>query len=231
MRKIAALLLLIFVPLAAQVTMEEVGALSDQMDKASDAFRSYKFEKSIDILNSLIATLDEWDKNGSLQESDEALCKKALEIRGVSYFHLGKDQNSKEDFTRLIRMDPDLNPEITSSSKIMRYYNTIRDSMAGSLVLLVSPPDASVTIDGKPYPGNRTIRLLEGLHVLKASAMGYNTFSKEIQVQAGKSVQETVNLRPNARRVYFFIKPGGAKLFVDGKFAGSADIPASRKAE
>ena len=231
MRKIAALLLLIFVPLAAQVTMEEVGALSDQMDKASDAFRSYKFEKSIDILNSLIATLDEWDKNGSLQESDEALYKKALEIRGVSYFHLGKDQNSKEDFTRLIRMDPDLNPEITSSSKIMRYYNTIRDSMAGSLVLLVSPPDASVTIDGKPYPGNRTIRLLEGLHVLKASAMGYNTFSKEIQVQAGKSVQETVNLRPNARRVYFFIKPGGAKLFVDGKFAGSADIPASRKAE
>lgn len=231
MRKIAALLLLSVLPLAAQVTMEEVGALSDQLDKASDAFRSYKFDKSVEILNSLIATLDEWEKSGSLQESDEALYKKALEIRGVSYFHLGKDQNSKEDFARLIRMDPDLNPEITSSSKIMRYYNTIRDSMAGSLILLTSPSDASVTIDGKSFSGNRTIRLLEGLHILKASAMGYNTFSREIQVQAGKSVQETVSLRPNARRVYFFIKPGGAKLFVDGKFAGSADTPASGRAE
>lgn len=231
MKKILALLILLAVPAFAQVTMEEVGTLSDKLDKASDLFRSYKFDKSVETLNSLIATLEDWEKNGSLQESDEALFKKALEIRAVSFFHLGKEQNAREDFARLIKMDPDLNPEITSSSKILRYFNTVRDSMAGSLTLATTPPDADVTIDGKTFSGNRTIRLLEGLHLLKASSMGYNSFTKEIQVQAGKPIQETVSLKPNARKVYFFLKPQGAKLFVDGKLAGSADVPASSRDE
>jgi hypothetical protein len=228
-RAFSVLLMLLAIPVLAQVVMEEVGTISDQIEKAGDSFKVYKFDKTVEILNGIISTLEEWEKNGSLQESDEALYKKALELRAVSYFHLGKDQNSKEDFTKLIRLDPDYNVEITSSTKILRLYNTIKDGMAGALILEIYPSDADLSIDGKSYSGNKTARLLEGLHVLKASSMGYNSFSKEIQVFAGKSVSETITLKPNARKVYFFIKPQGAKLFVDGRLAGSADVPAAKK--
>ncbi|HNQ78310.1 MAG TPA: PEGA domain-containing protein [Acidobacteriota bacterium] len=231
MKKILALLLLTALPAPAQVIMEEVGTLSEQLDKAGDQFRSYKFEKSVQTLSTLISTLDDWEKNGSLQESDEAVYKKALEIRAVSYFHLGREQNAREDFSRLVKLDPDVSPEITSSSKILRFFNTVRDSMAGSLVLTVTPHDAEITIDGKAFAGSRTIRLLEGLHILKASAMGHNSFTREILVAAGKSVEESISLKPNARKVFFFIRPQGAKLFVDGRLAGSADVAASEKPE
>lgn len=231
MKRILLLLLIISLPAASQVIMEEVGTLSEQLEKAGDQFKSYKFEKSVQTLNSLIATLEDWEKNGSLQESDEAVYKKALEIRAVSKFHLGREQDAKDDFTRLVRLDPDINLEITSSSKILRMFNSVRDGMAGSLFLSVTPPDAAITIDGKSFTGNRTIRLLEGLHVLKVSSMGYNSFTKEVVIQAGKTVEESASLKPNARKVFFFLRPQGAKLFVDSRLAGSADAAASTRPE
>ena len=60
-RLFGTLIILFAAPLWAQVVMEEVGTLSDQLEKAGDAFRSYKFEKSVETLNSLIATLEEWE--------------------------------------------------------------------------------------------------------------------------------------------------------------------------
>lgn len=233
MKKLILTVTLMTFHLFGQVVMEEVGVLSEELQKAGNNFKNYKFEKCLENLNKLLPTLEEWEKGGRLQESDELLYKKALELRAVSYYHLGKEQNSRDDFMKLIKLDPNYNLEATSSTKILRVFNSTRDGICGTLLLDVEPEDAEVEIDGKIYNirFNDILKLMEGIHIIKISQAGYDSYSKEIQISAGESISEIVGLKPNARKVHFFLTPQGAKLFIDGHFAGSADLPADNKDE
>lgn len=232
MKKIFFLILIaISFPFLCQIIVEEIGVSGDQIEKASDLFRNYKFEKVVDILTPLISNFQNQEKEGRLQERDEHFFKKALELRAISYFNLGKESLSKEDFIALIKLDSNYILESTSSTKIARFFNSIRESLCGVLNLDVSPQECAVTIDGKDFTSKYSIYLLEGIHILKVEMMGYEPFSKEINISSGTTTSQSVKLKPNSRKVYFFIKPQGAKLFINGKFSGSADSKASAKAE
>lgn len=225
------LLILSFLTIAisSQIIVEEIGVASEQIDKASELFKNYKFEKVIETLSPLISNFQGQEKEGRLQENDENFFKKSLELRAISFFNLGKEFLSREDFENLLKLDSNYNIEFTTSTKISRFYNSIRDSLCGILTLDVSPSDSIITIDSKSYKQKDVIYLLEGIHILKVEMMGYDSFTKEINILSGKSVQETVKLKPNSRKVFFFVKPKGAKLFIDGRFAGSADKKASSR--
>jgi serine/threonine-protein kinase len=63
------------------------------------------------------------------------------------------------------------------------------DSAYGRLVLDVRPPDAEIFIQEQNAPvpkGSRTVELLEGSYHLRATAPGYDTEFRVIQIQAGK---------------------------------------------
>jgi len=218
-------------PFICQITVEEIGVSGDQIEKASDLFRSYKFEKVVDTLTPLILNFQNQEKEGRLQESDEHIFKKALELRAISYFNLGKESLSREDFTALIKLDSNYILESTSSTKIARFFNSLRESLCGVLNLDISPQESIVTIDGKDFTSKPSVYLLEGIHILKVEMMGFDSFSKEINITSGTTTNQSVKLKPNSRKVYFFIKPQGAKLFINGKFSGSADSKASTKTE
>ncbi len=230
-RLILLILFLSSVNFLCQISIEEIGVFSEQIERASDLFRCYKFEKVVETLTPLISNFQLEEKEGRLQERDEHIYKKSLELRAVSFFHLGKENFAKEDFISLIKLDPNYILESTASTKIMRFYNSLRENLCGILNLDVSPSESIVTIDSKNYVSKSSIYLLEGLHILKVEMTGYDLFTKEINIVSGQTVVQSVKLKPNSRKVYFFIKPQGAKLFIDEKFAGSADLKASLKEE
>ncbi|MCX7829983.1 MAG: hypothetical protein N2445_02855, partial [Acidobacteria bacterium] len=104
--KIILLATLLSIKFLCQIVVEEIGVSAEQIEKASDYFRNYKFEKVIETLTPLISDFQNQEKEGRLQERDEHLYKKSLELRAISYFNLGKESLSKEDFTALIKIDP-----------------------------------------------------------------------------------------------------------------------------
>lgn len=223
------ILLLLTIAISSQIIVEEIGVASEQIDKASELFKNYKFEKVIETLSPLISNFQGQEKEGRLQENDEDFYKKSLELRAISFFNLGKESLSREDFTNLLKLDPNYNIQFTTSTKISRFYNSIRESLCGFLILNFSPSDSIITIDSKSYKQKDVIYLLEGLHILKVEMMGYDSITKEINITKGVSLQETIKLKPNSRKVFFFVKPKGAKLFIDDRFAGSADEKAASR--
>ncbi len=230
MRRFLFLIFIIFsTALFCQIEIEEVGVISETLDKAMDLFKNYKFEKCYQEINPIVESFKKSEDQGKLQSSDEPLYKKSLELRGVSSFLLGKETEAKEDFAKIIKLDPNHNLEITSSTKITRFYDTIRDSLCGVLNISVEPEEANLVIDSKVFNHKMPIYLLEGLHIIKVELLGYDSFSKEIRISSSETLQESVKLKPNSRKVYFFIKPKGTKLIIDDKFSQSADVNSSEK--
>jgi tetratricopeptide (TPR) repeat protein len=212
-----------------QIEIEEVGVINEEFDKAMDFFKNYKFEKCYQKINPIVESFKSSEDAGKLQSNDESLYKRSLELRGVSLFMLGKETEAKEDFSKIIKLDPNHNLEITGSTKITRFYNSIRDSLCGILNISIEPEEATLTVDSKAFNHKMPIHLLEGLHIVKVELLGYDSFSKEIRINPSETVSESVKLKPNSRKVYFFIKPKGAKLIIDDKFFQTADINSSEK--
>lgn len=228
---ILTLLSFFFLKLFCQVEIEEIGIIPETIEKASEFFKSYKYEKSIELLTPLINSLENKLATGSLQDSDEFYLKKIYELRGISLYLTGKENLSKNDFEKLIKLDPNYQLEATTSTKINKLFNSIRSSICGILTLKTVPEEAKVFIDSKFYEKKEGIYLLEGLHRIKIEANGYDSFEKVIEITANREMIETVKLKPNSRKIYFFLNPYGTKLFVDGTLAGIANIKATNKNE
>ena len=73
-------------------------------------------------------------------------------------------------------------------------------SVTGQLTVQVSPADASVVIDGQPWPvspGQDTVvvDLSEGRHVIQVRRPGYVGYLTEVEVRPGETTTVNVNLR------------------------------------
>lgn len=225
--------LLLSCAVLAQVVVEEVGAIQDAFAKAQADMQAYRFAQAVQGLDPVVRTLTEWEQGGRLQPSDEALLQRALELRGVADFNLGKLDAAREDFSHLVRLRPDYALTATGAAKILKAYEEVRSSLTGAVALTVEPPDAGVVVDGRALTGPvpPQIPLLKGLHVIRVARAGYDPVEMEVGVEVGVVKPLPVKLVPNARTIFFFVQPQGTELSVDGRRAGAAETRADARAE
>ena len=230
---LAVVTVLLARPVFGQVVMEEIGSLQESFQKADHAFQSYQFPEALQALNPLLDTLTRWESSGRLQPQDEALLEKALELRGICEFNLGKLEDARKDFVRLINLRPDYPFARIRTPKIRKFFEDIRKQLTGTLELSITPSDSQVFLDGRSLGTSipASIPVLKGLHVVKVVHRGYDSAEKELNVEVGASVPFNVKLVPNARSIYFFVKPEGTKLYVDGSLVGEAGKLASSRDE
>lgn len=237
MRRAAALFSLIAVlfasPLFGQVVVQEIGTLQESYQTANKAFNSYQFPEALKALDPLLETLTKWEASGRLQPQDEALLEKALELRGICEFNIGKLDDARKDFERLINLRPDYPFARIRTPKIKKFFEDIRKQLTGTLELSVTPADSQVFLDGRSLGTGvpASIPVLKGLHVVKVVHQGYTSQEKELNVDVGTTVPFAVKLVPDARSIYFFVQPEGTKLYVDGKLVGTAEKTASSRDE
>ena len=99
----------------------------------------------------------------------------------------------------------------------------------GTLALVSEPAGANVTVDGQ-YRGITPVELTlapSTTHRLAVSKAGFESFSRTIIVQPGKTSSETIRLRPKLGTIFLTVKPADAELFIDGRSFG----PATRRLE
>lgn len=235
MRRLLPLLLALGLPLlaASQVEVEEIGTLQESFGKAEAAFQAFQFPAAVEALAPVVETLSRWESAGRLTAGDEALLQRCLELRGVAFFNLGKLEEARADFARLVQLRADYPFSRSRAPKVVRFFEEVRSQWTGTLALDLSPPECQVFLDGRPLGtgGQRQVPVLKGLHTVRAVQSGYDPLEREVRVEVGAVVPFTARLIPNARTIYFFVQPQGTALFLDGKPVGTADRAASVKPE
>jgi len=97
----------------------------------------------------------------------------------------------------------------TDKSKNVFSHNLVKNK--GILSLSVVPANAVITLDGKMInSGNNEIT--PGKYLLEVKAPHYTPFSEMIEVQFGKTVNRSIELRKKAGNLQFTIKPISAKV-------------------
>lgn len=217
----------------AQVVVEEVGALQDACAKARADLQGYRFQQALQALDPVVTTLSAWEAAGRLQPGDEVLLQNALEMRAAAAYNLGKVDQARTDFEHLVRLRPEFVLTIAPSAKVQKLFEEVRGQLTGAVSLQVDPADAQVSVDGRPLQGALPpqLPLLKGLHLVRASRAGYDPVEQEVVVEAGAAKPLLLKLVPNARTIYFFVRPQGAALTMDGKVVGRAETRADSRPE
>ena len=168
-----------------------------------------EYQKAIDDYNEAL----ELDPNYTL----------AYNNRGYAYSHLGEYQKAIDDYNRALELDPNYtlaynNREI-AIKKLDEYQNA-----KGAISLSSTPSSATIYLDGN-YKGTtpRTIKdISPGSHTLKITKIGYEDWTKDVEVTAGKTTNIPVNLVALPDIKLTNISPG-AQVYLDGEFKGSIE--------
>jgi len=232
-RLLAAVFLLMSLGLSAQVVVEEIGTLQDAFVKAEQSFEAFRFSDAVNELATVAETLSRWEGSGRLTPSDEALFQKTLELRGVCFFNLGRLDEARADFSRLVQLRADYPFSRSRAPKAVRFYEETRNLLTGTVDLDVDPADSQVFLDGRALGTGaaRSIPVLKGLHVFRFLRSGYDPAEREVNVEVGGRQAVSVRLVPNARTIFIFAQPQGVQLSLNGKVIGRADRPASTQPE
>ena len=117
--------------------------------------------------------------------------------------------------------------------------NNIQESKKpGNVTGIIEYPAGSVAItidnDKKIHsdPGTGLFRvegLSPGRHSLSFERLGYNTYSKIITVNGGKTLEiDNVKLTSSLGSMEFTSTPNGAKIFIDGEYIGKTPLTLSK---
>lgn len=230
---LAAALLGSAAPSRGQVVVEEVGVFQDQILRATEAFGVKDWARAVHALDPLVSNLTQFEQSGRLQPADEEILLQALELRAACRFHLKDAPGAHEDFVRLVTLRPERPPDQAQAPKVRKLFETVRRGLTGTAILTVDPGDATLTLDGRAlgagYP--RALPLLKGLHKLRWAKSGYETASRDLNVEPGGEYPLDVRLSANAKTVYFLVQPEGARLLLGNKLLATADRPATSSDE
>jgi hypothetical protein len=102
-----------------------------------------------------------------------------------------------------------------------------RQGGVGVLVINSMTTGAEVLIDGKTMgtiPLAKPLQLASGKHTLKMTLQGYTEYLDVFTIQRNKTTTLDVDLLPYAGVVQVTVNAEGARVFIDGKFVGTAPV-------
>jgi hypothetical protein len=203
-------------------------ATRDDVEEDSPARRSLdaihadlvelRFEQALSAIEALLGS-------NELLEDDRV---EALVLRAQGHVAFGDLKAAEQDYRDILSLragfvpDPSMTPR-----KALERFEKVQAAMIGRVILRMLPPDADVTVDGRPIPvgAEGEIALVAGEHRLHASRAGFDAETQTVFVAAGRSASLELRLRPNARSVIVFTEPDGVDVTLDGTWVGRTERP------
>jgi hypothetical protein len=97
----------------------------------------------------------------------------------------------------------------------------------GSLRIIGEYPGAAVFVDAEPVgtlPLDAPLTLAPGEHTIRVTKPGYTEFSEVVSVRRGATTEVLVNMLSVSMILSLTTTPAGARVFVDGRFAGRTPV-------
>ena len=197
---------------------EGAAAPEVRLDEIRQNLEELRFEEALSSIEAFMA-------DPHLTEEDRV---EALILRGQTHVSYGDLDAAENDYRELLALRPAYVPEASlTPPKAMSRFTKVRDGTVGSIRLTVNPPTVTVSVDGREVlaSADGAIRVLAGERSLRLERPGFDTEERALEVPAGKSVELTVQLMPNARSVVIRTQPEGVSVTVDGKAVGETTAP------
>jgi hypothetical protein len=127
---------------------------------------------------------------------DAASLSRALYFRARLTFAAGQPVDARADLERLFAATPDaaVDPAIVGRP-FAEFFDAERTKAVTDLELVLDPPDAEVSVDGRRVdPGRPVAAVRPGRHVIEARRAGHADLRRELDVPAGGRVRIDVKL-------------------------------------
>ncbi len=126
---------------------------------------------------------------------------------------------------KLVRAPYYYNTTVTIASGEVKEINATLTQPGGTLEISSNPPRARIYIDGE-YKGMTpmTVKLVSGHHSVKITKEKYQNYTTEVMLDPGEAKIITVKLSPVYSYLTVKSTPPGAKVYVDGSYAGKTPL-------
>ena len=185
-----------------------------ELAEAQRLFDAFQFGAAIETLDPLIDRLD--------RPGDRGLLARCYELRGRAAFNLGQVQAAESDFVSLLQVDASERLPEDVSPRLIEFFDAVRSRTVGTLLVTMDPP-------GQLIIGNRVIHLdtfnaavdiAAGSHTVIAALAGHREARRNVAIEAGRTYSLDIRLDRVAGSLTVATDPPGARVIVDGEFAG-----------
>jgi hypothetical protein len=215
-RRAACLIVLLAGAAPAWAQGDQLSNVKMLVDQARVSFDQLDYENTVKALDSAIGAIE-------ARPTPEAkrLLPSAYEMRARSLFGLGKQPESRADFTALLKADPSYQLTGQVSPRILEVFDEITKATVTELRLSVAPLDAEVMLDGVKVPALGSMPIAVGDHSVTATRIGYKPLSHTFTAVAGQlSAVDSLALERVATVFKFVTAPAGVEIKIDGILHG-----------
>ena len=197
----------------------QTAAAAEALLQARRLFEALDYEAAVPAFDRVISMLEPAPAGDA---DRRRLLAAALELRARSCFGLGETARARDDFRRLLELDPAYSLAENVSPRVVALFREVQASTIAQIVLALEPPDAELLLDDVPLAGAAGgIPTRSGPHTLTARRPGYRTATASVTVTAGETLPVTLTLERIAAVVSIVTVPPGTDVFVDGVLRGA----------
>lgn len=190
---------------------------------AETVFKSENQTDSIPLYQDLIAKITEQRLKRQLSDPERLLLFRSLDHLGLAFFFDGQRDQSGQVFLKLVELNPnyELDPT-TVSSKVIDFYNQIKNQNLGMINVTTDPKGATVKLDGQIVGTSDLVSLysLRGDHQVEISKPGFVSQTQVVSTIPQRTVKVNVKLERSSSVGYFITYPKNVELIMAGKSLG-----------
>ena len=200
--------------------LEQLDTLRGLMSAALIEFNGEQQSRSIVMFEEIVSTLDRLRLTAELPENAKQILLRAYELRARAFFNIGSEAEAREGFRRLIRIRPSYSlNEDEVSPKLSTVYNSVKESLVGSIAVSSVPAGAEVKLNGEflSLTDFFPMDVLAGEYQIEISREGYATEIQALSIKATETQALEVELTRTAASFFFITEPAGVEIWVDGE--------------
>jgi tetratricopeptide (TPR) repeat protein len=207
-------------PIATQLPppSQDPGAAIDLLfDQGKRHFDAVEYDDAVPVLDRVIATLT---AGGQVQRPE--ILVQAYELRARARFALNNSAGAEQDFSALLRIQPDFRLAEGVSPRVVAILESVRKLTIGQATITMTPA-GEFQIDGRPYTAvaeQMTIALPIGDHELTATRPNFAPVSQRFSVVAGEVATVSVRLERVSASLEVVTLPAGVEVLLDGEPKG-----------
>jgi hypothetical protein len=197
----------------------QADSLQADMDHARQVHQSADQYDSIALLSDIISRIE-----GQPEVAPEArqILAAAYFLRAEARFNFAESDQARADLESALEVDPNLEVDAALiSPKLAELLTETRARVVGTLLSQVTPPDATILIEGvPPITGGQTVSLLAGEYGVRIERPGFAPIERSLAIAAGQSMVLEDALSRTSAVLHVFTTEPGITVLLDGREAG-----------
>ena len=186
-----------------------------QLAEAQRHFDALDYEQTVPPLDRVINMLQ--NRQG---DDVRTVLTDALAMRGRSHFGMNNVDAARRDFAALLRIRPSYDLGSQVSPRVTLLFEDVKRETVGTVRFSVTPPTATLRVDGDEVPPDTDVAVTIGGHTVTASQPGYRPETRRITIVAGTNDLPGLTLTRTAALMTFVTSPDAVDIVVDGRSRG-----------